>query len=244
MVPQFKAKMEATYSSPFSANCVWRDLANLKRGRDLVSFYLRFTELARLVGESPDSALYGSRLWGACYEKMTTQEQHTLSFVIHMAQQLGRKPCLRDAMAILDKDNLRHGSAQVIAKPPATGASISLAPGPIYGTRCDCQHGLEERPVRKVQGLRSLVPCMWNPSQLEAQRPSNRSPAGRERAERRERRKGKTMGQGRQNPGAQYRGRGRRGRGRGFRECKTVRLRLVYSRVAKPPPLVVYRLPG
>ena len=123
--------MEATYASRFSANCVWHDLANLKCGRDIISFHACFTELARLVGESPDSALYGSRLWDVYCEKMTTKEQHTLSSVIHMARQLGRKPCLRDVMAVLDEENLKHGSAQVAPKPPAAGASTSLAPRPM-----------------------------------------------------------------------------------------------------------------
>ena len=61
---------------------------------------------------------------------MTTQEQHTLSPVIHMTRQLGRKPCLRDAMAVLDEGNLKHGSATKPAA-SATGTSTSLAPGPM-----------------------------------------------------------------------------------------------------------------
>ena len=103
--------METTYASPLSVNYkyVWRDLTNLRRGRDVVAFHARFMELARLIDELPDSALYGSRLWDICYEKMPALEQHTLSSVIHMARQLGRKPCLRDAMAALDEDNLKHG---------------------------------------------------------------------------------------------------------------------------------------
>lgn len=56
--------MEATYASPLSVNYryVWCDLTNLRRGRDVVAFHSRFTETAGLIGESPDSALYGSRL--------------------------------------------------------------------------------------------------------------------------------------------------------------------------------------
>ena len=77
--------MESTYAPPFSVNYVWRDLTSLKRGRDVVAFHSRFTELARLVGESPDTALYGSRLWDIYYEKISSSEQHTVSSVIHMA---------------------------------------------------------------------------------------------------------------------------------------------------------------
>ena len=138
---ELKARTEATYATPFSVNYVWHDLTSLKRGRDVVAFHSRFTELARLVGESPDTALYGSRLWDIYYEKMSYSEQHTVSSVIHMARQLGRKPCLRDAMAVLDEDNLKHGGTQaavkpamhIIAKLPAstTGASSSLEPGPM-----------------------------------------------------------------------------------------------------------------
>ena len=64
---------------------------------------------------------------------MTAQEQHTLSSVIYMAQQLGRMPCLRDAMAVLDEDNLKHSGAQASTKSPAPapGASTSLTPGPM-----------------------------------------------------------------------------------------------------------------
>ena len=107
------AKMEATYASPFSVNYryVWRDLANLRRGRDVVAFHARFMEIAGLIGESPDSALDGSRLWGIYYEKTPSLEQHTLSSVIHTARQLGRKPCLRDAMAVIDEDSPKHGGA-------------------------------------------------------------------------------------------------------------------------------------
>ena len=128
---ELKARMEAAYASPFSINYVWRDLANLKRGWDVVAFHSRFTELARLVGETPDSALYGSRLWDIYYEKMSAPEQHTLSSVIHMARQLGRKPCLRDAMAVLDEDNLKHGGTQAAANPPTSPSCTSLDPGPV-----------------------------------------------------------------------------------------------------------------
>ena len=127
---ELKAKMGTTYAPPFSVNHVWHDLANLKRGQDVVSFHSRFIELARLVDESPDSAWYGSHPWDVYYEKMTTQEQHTLSSVIHMARQLGRKPYLRDAMTVLDEGNLKHGSATKPAA-SATGTSTSLAPGPM-----------------------------------------------------------------------------------------------------------------
>ena len=147
---ELKARIETTFASAFSINYVWRDLSNLKRGRDTASFHTRFSDLARLVGETPDTALYGSRLWDIYYEKMSAQEQHTLSSAIHMARQLGRKPCLRDAMAVLDEDNLKHGGSQLAAKPTAVsptlllapGASTSLAPGPMElgvasGTKSD-----------------------------------------------------------------------------------------------------------
>ena len=107
--------------------------------RDVVAFHSRFTELARLVGESPDSALYGSRLWDVYYEMISASEQHTLSSVIHKARQLGRKPCLRDDMAVLDEDNLKHGGTQAAARPPTqavaglptTGAPTLLGSGPM-----------------------------------------------------------------------------------------------------------------
>ena len=56
-----KEELKAHRIELFAGNYVWRDLANLKRGWDVVAFHSRFTELARLVGETPDSALYGSR---------------------------------------------------------------------------------------------------------------------------------------------------------------------------------------
>ena len=55
---------------------------NLKRRQDVIYFHSRFTELARLVGVSPDSALHESRPWDVYYGRMTTQVQHTLSSVI------------------------------------------------------------------------------------------------------------------------------------------------------------------
>lgn len=66
--------MEDTFASAFSINYAWRDLTNLRRGRDIVAFHSRFTDLAGLVGESPDTALYGSRLWDIYHEKMSAQE--------------------------------------------------------------------------------------------------------------------------------------------------------------------------
>lgn len=77
--------MQDTIASVFSINYVWRDLTNLRRGRDIVAFHARSADLARLVGESPDTALYGSRLWDICHEKIC-QELHTLSSVAHMAR--------------------------------------------------------------------------------------------------------------------------------------------------------------
>ena len=75
------------------------------------------------------------------YEKMSSSEQYTLSSAIHMAQQLGLKPCLRDAMAVLDEDNLKYAGMQAAAKPPkqiiaklpinTVAASTSLDPGPL-----------------------------------------------------------------------------------------------------------------
>lgn len=106
--PELKAKMEATFASAFSVNYVWRDLTNLRRGRDIVAFHNRFTNLARPVGESPDTALYDSRL--------------------------------RDAIAVLDEGDLRHGGSQSAgvkstAAPSTTaalaGSSTALAPGPM-----------------------------------------------------------------------------------------------------------------
>ena len=61
--PELKSRMEDTFASAFPANYVWRDLTDLWRGRDIAAFHTRFSDLARLVGESPDTALYGSRLW-------------------------------------------------------------------------------------------------------------------------------------------------------------------------------------
>ena len=79
---RLKARLEAKYASPFSVNYVWRDLASLNRGQEVVAFQTRFTELARLVGKSLGTGLYGSRLRDVYYEKMSATEQHTLSSVI------------------------------------------------------------------------------------------------------------------------------------------------------------------
>lgn len=69
-------------------------------------------------------------MWDVYYEKVAARERHTLSPVIHVTRQLGRKPCLRDAMAVLDEGNLKHSSATKPAA-SATGTSTSLAPGPM-----------------------------------------------------------------------------------------------------------------
>ena len=84
--PDLGAGVEDTFASVFSINCAWRDSSNLWRGNDIATVHARFTDLARVVGESPDTALYGSRLWDIYYEKMSSQEQHTLSSVIRMAR--------------------------------------------------------------------------------------------------------------------------------------------------------------
>ena len=202
--PELRAKMEATYTSPLSVNYVWCDLANLKCGRDVVSFHSRFTELAKLVGESPDSTLYGSRLWDVYYEKMTTQEQHTLSSVIHMTRQLGRKPCLRDAMTVLDEDNMKHGNATKPASfataSSATGASTSPAPGPME-LGAIVSIGSKSDQCARCKGYGHWSPACgtprdWKRGDLVAGRPpGGNMPSRRKRAERCERRKGKAMGQ-------------------------------------------------
>lgn len=69
--PELKAKIETTYAFAFSVNYVRRDPTNLKRGHDTFSFHARFTDLAGLVGKSPEAALYGPRLWDIYYEKIS-----------------------------------------------------------------------------------------------------------------------------------------------------------------------------
>ena len=73
---ELKARQEATYASPSSVSYVWRDLASFKRRRDVATFHSHFTELALLVGESPDSAIYGSRLWDVYNDKMSVSAAH------------------------------------------------------------------------------------------------------------------------------------------------------------------------
>ena len=69
---------------------------------------------------------------------MAQNEKHTLSSVIHMTRKLGKTPCLRDAMAVVDRNNLNFGgpvtakAASMAPTPPATaGSGTSLAPGPM-----------------------------------------------------------------------------------------------------------------
>ena len=76
-----KSKLMKVFAFSFALQYVWRDLANLKRGRDVSTFHPRFTELARLVDLTPDTVKYSSRLWNLYYAKITTQEQYTLRAV-------------------------------------------------------------------------------------------------------------------------------------------------------------------
>ena len=57
--------MEATFAPAFLLGCVWRNLTNLRRVRDIFTFHALITGLARQVGESPDAgtAHYGLHLW-------------------------------------------------------------------------------------------------------------------------------------------------------------------------------------
>ena len=113
--------------SSFALQYVWRDLTNLKRGRDIATFRSRFTELAPLVNLTSDTAKYGSRLWDIYYTKMTAQEQHILSAVIQVARQLDRELSVRDAMSVLDEENIRNGSASVNSGAATTIASTTPA---------------------------------------------------------------------------------------------------------------------
>ena len=66
---ELKARLEATYATPFSVSYVWHGLASPKRGGNVVAFHSRITELARLVGESPGCA-FSARACG----KYTTRK--------------------------------------------------------------------------------------------------------------------------------------------------------------------------
>jgi hypothetical protein len=132
-----KDRIKSTFASSFAASYVWRDLTNLKRGRDIAAFQTRFIELARLVGETPDTATYGSRLWDIYCGKMTEKEDDTLGNLIQTCRQLDKKPRLRDAMAILDERNLRAGGNAMYQKPSTANpggevaTSTNLIPGPM-----------------------------------------------------------------------------------------------------------------
>ena len=65
--------------------------------------------LPRLVGKTPGTDIYGSHLSDVYCEKMTLNEKRSLSSVIHMTQKLGRMPCLRDSIAVIDEENLHTG---------------------------------------------------------------------------------------------------------------------------------------
>ena len=97
---------------------------------------------------------------------MSAKEQYTLRSVIYVARLLERKPYLRDAIAVVDEDNLNHGGAQASTKqatlttPVTPSTATTLAPGPM-GPRAVLQS------MRSLQRLRKLVLRLPNTTKLE-----------------------------------------------------------------------------
>lgn len=80
--------------------------------RDIVSFHARFTDLARLIGESPDTALYGSRQWEIyilCTKRCLPRSSTLLARSSIWRDKKAMPP---RRYAVLDADNLKHNGAQ------------------------------------------------------------------------------------------------------------------------------------
>jgi hypothetical protein len=87
---ELKSTMEATYASAFATKHVWRNLETLKLGSNLSEFHSQFLDLAKLVGETAYTAVFGSRLYDIYSVKISDLECQILSSVIVTAHQMGR----------------------------------------------------------------------------------------------------------------------------------------------------------
>ena len=115
---ELKTRMEATYASAFSVNYAWRDLGNPKRGRGVSAFHSA-SRPCPLGRQGPRHGPLRLPPVDVYYEKMTLAEKHTLSSVIQMTRKLGKMLCLRDALAVIDEENLNSGgSATAKAEAP------------------------------------------------------------------------------------------------------------------------------
>jgi hypothetical protein len=137
---ELKANMKKRFSPTFAVEGVWRELENLKRGKDVYTFHDQFLKLARLVGGSRAGAERGSRLYMVYTEKMTNMEHVVLEGLAMQAHRQGEILSLHDAMSVVENHQLRVnrsiGTSGVSTPPanpdlPFTSSSHPTAPAPM-----------------------------------------------------------------------------------------------------------------
>jgi len=136
---QLKTKLEKTYSSIFADKQAWINLENLRRGKDTAAYQTRFTELASLVGLSPQTAGFRSRLWDIYHARMTNHEKTVLSSIILFYHESNQPLLVRHAMNVVDEASMSSGlnvslpnngtNANANTLPAAN--STNLIPGPM-----------------------------------------------------------------------------------------------------------------
>jgi hypothetical protein len=133
---QLKTKLEKTYSSIFADKQAWINLENLRRGKDTAAYQTRFTELANLVGLSPQTAGFRSRLWDIYHARMTSHEKTVLSSIILFYHESNQPLLVRHAMNVVDEASM---SSSLNVSLPSNGTntftsnsnSTNLIPGPM-----------------------------------------------------------------------------------------------------------------
>ena len=133
---QFKTKLEKVYSSIFADKQAWINLENLRRGKNTAEYQTRFTELAGLVGLSPQTAGFRSRLWDIYHARMTIHEKAVLSPLILFFHETGQPLLVRHAIDVVDEGSMSSGLNVSLPNasntmPAAVSTATNLIPGPM-----------------------------------------------------------------------------------------------------------------
>jgi hypothetical protein len=124
--PELKNYMKKRFTSAFAVESVWRELASLKRGKDVLVFHDQFLKLADLVEGTRMGTERGSRLYMLYAEKMTQSEHMVLEAMAMQAHKNNETLTLHDAMGVVENYQVRNRSMATGCTSSATPAATGL----------------------------------------------------------------------------------------------------------------------
>ena len=134
-----KQRLITRFTSAFSTQQLWHQLASLQRGEDINEYHRRFIELIRLVGETPSSVLPGSQAFNIYEEKMDPVARHTWSVIAVLAKFTNQALSLRHIMMVAEEEfeKTAAGLPSVsISRSGVVAAALPADPVAVPGTGC------------------------------------------------------------------------------------------------------------